>query len=340
MDKLTTVLVGCGDVASAWLGELKNFAELEITGLVDIEVSRAEKFKQHFKLEKAIASPLLSKVLKVVNADVVIDCTIPSAHPNVTLAALNHDCHVLGEKPMAESMPLAAKMVDKAKQQGKIYAVTQNYRYNKDVICFRELVNSGRLGELNTLNIDFYQGIHFGGYREQMKHVLLLDMAIHSFDLARFISGLDPISVYCQEWNPKGSWYKHGASAQAIFELQKGVVFNYRGSWCAEDVQTSWNGRWRAQCSSGGATWDGEGNINAVGVSSPEDKVKKIGSFKPDRPKPLKHAGHSGVIREFIDCLKEGSVPQTVCTDNIKSLAMVLAAIESAETGKKVKIEY
>ena len=46
------------------------------------------------------------------------------------------------------------------------------------------------------------------------------------------------------------------------------------------------------------------------------------------------------IIRDFIDHIKgEGGVPQTVCTDNIKSLVMVHAAIESAETGKKVKIE-
>ena len=50
-----------------------------------------------------------------------------------------------------------------------------------------------------------------------MPHVLLLEMAIHTFDAARLILGADPVSVYCKEWNPPGSWYKQNASAVAIF---------------------------------------------------------------------------------------------------------------------------
>ena len=46
------------------------------------------------------------------------------------------------------------------------------------------------------------------------------------------------------------------------------------------------------------------------------------------------------MIHEFIESLKSGQTPQTVCTDNIKSLAMVYAAIESAESGRKVDVRY
>ncbi len=52
----------------------------------------------------------------------------------------------------------------------------------------------------------------------------------------------------------------------------------------------------------------------------------------------LEHIGHAGVIREFLDSLKNGTKPQTDCTDNIRSIAMVLGAIESAEKGMRVEI--
>lgn len=48
--------------------------------------------------------------------------------------------------------------------------------------------------------------------------------------------------------------------------------------------------------------------------------------------------GHAGNIREFFSCIRTGRQPETVASDNIKSLAMVLGAIESAETGKPVAI--
>ena len=43
-------------------------------------------------------------------------------------------------------------------------------------------------------------------------------------------------------------------------------------------------------------------------------------------------------IRDFVDCVREGRTPETICTDNIKSLAMVFSAIESAEKGRTVEV--
>jgi predicted dehydrogenase len=51
-----------------------------------------------------------------------------------------------------------------------------------------------------------------------------------------------------------------------------------------------------------------------------------------------KIGGHDGLMREFVDCLATGKTPETICSDNIKSLAMVFAAIESAETGQRVEV--
>ena len=48
--------------------------------------------------------------------------------------------------------------------------------------------------------------------------------------------------------------------------------------------------------------------------------------------------GHVGLIDEFISCVRRGRVPETICTDNIKSLAMVFAAIESAKKGRLVAV--
>ena len=47
---------------------------------------------------------------------------------------------------------------------------------------------------------------------------------------------------------------------------------------------------------------------------------------------------HASLIREFVHSVKMGSAPETICTDNIKSLAMTLGTVESAELGKRVKV--
>jgi len=50
-------------------------------------------------------------------------------------------------------------------------------------------------------------------------------------------------------------------------------------------------------------------------------------------------AGHEGVLDEFLSALRTGKAPQTECHDNLKSMAMCFAAIESARTRKRVKIK-
>lgn len=89
-----------------------------------------------------------------------------------------------------------------------------------------------------TLDADFYLVAHFDGFRTEMDHVLLLDMAIHTFDQARYISGQDAEHDYAADWNPSGAWYRHGANAVAFFKMTDGVRFSYRGSWCAEGLNT------------------------------------------------------------------------------------------------------
>jgi len=51
-----------------------------------------------------------------------------------------------------------------------------------------------------------------------------------------------------------------------------------------------------------------------------------------------KHGGHAAQIADFVRCLRSGETPETVCTDNLWSLAMVFGAIESATTGRTVPV--
>ena len=267
----------------------------------------------------------------------VFDCTPPEIHKIVAQKAFENGCHLLGEKPISTDIASAKKMVEQANNAGVTYAVIQNRRYDKNIITCRDTIKSGCIGKITTVNADFYIGAHFGGFRDQMANVLLADMAIHTFDQARFLADCDPVSVYCHQWNPEGSWYKGDASAIAIFEMTGGVVFTYRGSWCSEGMNTTWESDWRIIGTEGSILWDGAENLRGEKADGNEGFTypqKTLEIQKAD----IAHAGHGGVIREFIDCIKSGQKPQTICDDNIKSFAMVEAAIKSGQTGKKILI--
>ncbi len=331
---IRAILTGAGSIAGAWLKPLAARNDVEIVAVADPVETNAKQRIAEFELKSAYY-PTLAEALAKEHADAVFDCSIPGAHCANALAALAAGCHVLSEKPLAETVADAQKIVAASFKAKKIHAVIQNRRYLNEIISYRDAVRHN-IGDLTTLNADFYLGAHFGGFRDRMRHVLLLDMAIHSFDQARFLSGCDPVSVFCKEWNPKGSWYRHDASAIAIFTMTDNVIFTYRGSWCAEGCNTSWECDWRAVGTGGSVLWRGT-EIAGETVKATGNFLSEMTPFTGKTPE-LKDTGHAGCIAEFISCLQTGKTPQTVCTDNIKSLAMVEAAIESAAAGREITI--
>ncbi|MBN1933249.1 MAG: Gfo/Idh/MocA family oxidoreductase [Anaerolineae bacterium] len=337
---LRALLVGCGGISRAWLDAIKAMPDVDMVAFVDLIEAAARSRATEYGYTNAYTGVDLAVALDAAKPDVVFNCTVPEAHAETTITALERGCHVLCEKPLADSMDNARQMIAAAHKAGRIFAVIQNRRYDPNIRRLRKFLDSGVLGRITTVNCDFYIGAHFGGFRDHMPHVLLLDMAIHTFDAARLITGGDPRTVYCHEWNPPGSWYDHDASAVTIFEMSDRVIYTYRGSWCSEGLNTTWECDWRIVGEQGSVTWDGAQGFKAeVIVEGGAFRSKMQPIDLPEWDYPDMPRGHAGVIAEFVRAVQTGGSPETVCTDNVKSLAMVFGAIESAEQGQKIKIE-
>ncbi len=337
MTPYRALLVGAGGMGRAWAKNLNECEDTTIAGWIDIRPGAAAQAADELGIAVPYTGEEVERALAELRPDFLVDVTIPEAHHAVTLASLAAGVPVLGEKPMAATLQQAREMVAASERAGTLYMVSQSRRYDARLHAFRRL-SEQRLGPLGILNADFFIGAHFGGFRDEMANVLLLDMAIHTFDAARYLLGdADPVAVYCEEFNPPWSWYRGGASANALFEMAGGARFTYRGSWCSEGRHTSWEAEWRAVGPNGTATWDGHANILAEvvtargGFHSATEPV--AGSIEEGV-----HAGIAGSLRDFLNALRTGATPMGECHDNIKSLAMVFAAIESATTGQRVAI--
>ncbi len=129
-DNMRVVLAGCGGISGAWLEAAAKMDDLEVVGLVDLDENAARKNAGEYGLPEAFVGTDIEEALNQARPDIVFDCTVPEAHVMVTLAALGHGCHVLGEKPLADSMHNARKMVKAANDAGRIYAVMQNRRFD------------------------------------------------------------------------------------------------------------------------------------------------------------------------------------------------------------------
>jgi predicted dehydrogenase len=333
------VLVGCGAMSAAWLAAARETG-VEMAGLVDVDPAHARDRAVEFGLDAAVVGTHLDAVLAETRPDVVFDAALPASRRAIVETALRHSAHVLTEKPLAASPEDARAIVAAAQHAGRLHAVVQNRRYLAEARRIRRFLDSGAIGTPTSIHCEFFVPPHFGGFREEMDHVLLLDMAIHTFDSARFLSGADPRGVFCREWEPKGTWYRQGSAAAAIFEMTGDMLFTYVGSWCADGLRTSWESSWRIVGEKGSLTWDGYDGIRSEVRS--EGREGLFDNLQPVEVPSLdagdRIGGHLGVIQDFLAAVESGKAPETQGTDNIKSLAMVFGAIESAETGRYVEI--
>ncbi|MBS4205135.1 Gfo/Idh/MocA family protein [Lederbergia citrea] len=336
MAEFKVVVAGCGGMSHSWIEYALTRKDAEIVALVDLYEETAKKTAEKYELDCHTYTDIKTAI-KETGANLVFDVTVPGSHKEITVTALSLGCNVFGEKPMGESTVDATEMLKAAKESGKSYSVMQNRRYNKQIRAFRDLIQSGQIGAQGLISADFFLGPHFGGFREEMASPLILDMAIHTFDQARFISNANPVSVYCHEFNQAGSWYKGNASAICIFEMDNGAVFNYRGSWSAEGAPTSWESAWRVTGSKGTAIWDGTNAPYAEIVKHTAETpfLNDFQKIEADLTWDGKD-GHFGCLDEMFAALIEGRKAETDCTDNTHSVSMVYKAIESAQTGKKV----
>jgi predicted dehydrogenase len=337
MSQERVIVVGAGGISGAWFPNIVK-EKLNVVAVVDLNIDNARRQIEKYQLAGAAAEADLDSALQKHRADFLIDLTIPEAHSGVTCKALAAGLHVIGEKPMAATMDQARDMVRASESSGKMFMVSQSRRWDANHSTLARVLRNNGIGRLTTVNCDFFIGAHFGGFRDEMASPLILDMAIHHFDQVRLFTGLDGVSVYCEEWNPAGSWYKGDVSAVCIFELTGGVRFVYRGSWCAEGCHTSWDGDWRFIGTGGTINYVGN-KLNGQRVAGTE----KSGLFLPLAPIPIEldvvdKTGMHGGLDEMLRFIRTGKTPQTECHDNIKSLAMVHAAIESSRSGKRVKI--
>jgi predicted dehydrogenase len=338
MQPLRGILVGAGGMGRTWAKNLAEYDQVNTVGWIDIRPGAASQAAQDLGLEIGHTGEDLEQALADLKPDFLVDVTIPEAHHDVTLMALARGIPVIGEKPMADTLARAQAMVAASERHNTLYMVSQSRRYDARIHAFRALI-AAQVGQLGMLKSDFYIGAHFGGFRDEMAHVLLLDMAIHTLDAARYLSGSDPVAVYCEEYNPPWSWYAGAACATALFEMTNGLRYTYAGSWCAEGRHTSWEAEWRAVGAKGSATWDGRAPAIADTVMKPGGFHSEMATQHAEEAEGVA-AGIAGSIRDFVHAVRTGSTPMGECHDNIKSLAMVFAAIESADTGKRVQVRW
>ena len=333
--KFEIIMAGCGAISRQWLDYMTTRDDVHIAAIVETNPGRAEEARKKYGLDCGIYGTL-DEAMGSVKANLVADLTYVTVHRDIVTKALRAGYDVLGEKPMADSLESVRDIMRAVNETGHRYTVMQNRRYIAQVQEIRKIVDSGIMGESVMTNGEIFVAADMGSIRNQLEFPQLQDNNIHIFDQARYMSHANPVSVQYYSFNPKGSKYTGDAAGIAVFEMDNGSVFSFRGYNGAEGMHTSWDHVWRICCERGSVVWDGFGEAKA-------QYTDKVGTYiyhdltipAPENPKDQ----HALALEDMLNSLSEGRPLLTDCRDNIHSIAMVLAAVKSIHENRKVGIE-
>ena len=328
------ILVGLGGRARSWNGVCNKNADVELSAYVELDDARREAVVRDWNLPPDRVFKTLREAAEAADANFVCDVTPPAAHEAVALEAFQLGLHVIGEKPMSDSFDAALRMAAAAEESGRTHMVAQNYRFGAVPRTARRLLDEGVIGKPKHAAVGFYRAwaSRPGSHYTTMPFPLITDMGIHHFDMMRYVLNREPVAVYAQTWNPDWGWHAGDAGHTAVFHFEGGLTATHCALGSSVGKQSPWNGDWRIEGPNGSLTWEEDALFHTASRPAKEPGRRSMPLDKP----PLQ--GQDALLAEFVSAVAEKREPECSSRDNIQSLAMVFAGIQSSQEGRTVEI--
>lgn len=336
--KHRVLLLGLGFWGSRWLELILNTERSELAGVA----GSAEELKQacsRYDLDPAITFTDFREAIAKTDAEIAVVVLPGVLHLEADRLALEKGMNIITEKPLAMNQEQADELIRlKAAYPKQQFMTSQNYRWRPHNQAIRNAIQSGMIGKVESILLEFRQQEDLQGYRAGLEMPLLQDVSIHHFDLIRFFTGADCIDVSCQVWRPSWSLFQGKPNTDGILHMEQDITVVYNGSWAARGRETSWDGNFVITGNKGCIVLENDNRVYFY-EHQKEDSVV-IGTKKQERVEiqqpDMKYTEMEYGFHMFMDALEKGDRPETALEDNYKSFRMVMAAQESAETGRTV----
>ena len=328
---LRVAVIGMGPIGNRHADMYKDDPLAQLVGVCDILPERAQAASARLGVPCFLDAQDMLDRLK---PDLVSVCTAGvengGDHYRPVMQALEFGCHVLGEKPISNSIPLAEEMVAKARQKGVCLATNMNHRFNPAHRLARKWVDEGRLGHLLFCNMSMW----IKNPTESAPFFQIQALHPHTVDIMRYFCG-DIREVHCFATVAPGRtlW----STATFNMRFASGAVGTLTGSY---DIE---RGHPMERCEVAGTG----------GRFLIEDMFQQVTFFpagsleKTVYTNPI-FGGMYGFeatfkdrIHSFLEQVSAGVDPEQIDgkgADGLAAQKVLAAAIESIKTGQVVKV--
>ena len=342
------IQIGLGEMGRNWceVALPPNIEEglIEVVAAVDINPATLSVAQESLGLHASQCYTDLQKAMAEHEADFCTIVVPPAHHEAVVDAALAHDLHILSEKPIADTLAASVRIADKVKRAGVKMGVTMSHRFDQDKTSLREELRSGRYGALDYLvchlTCDLRQRGSWGDFRHEIPHPLMIEGAVHQLDMLADLAAAKCDTLYAQSWNPPWGEYAGDSQALVTMHFENGSRAFFEGA-CTNAVGLKY---WeqetiRAECELGTLVLNAR-RLERFPYDPSRQRVTKLeGEGEPLPLLPGRKWKNTWLIEQFVQWLDGGDKMETNIEDNLQSVALIFAAIESSRTDQPVKVQ-
>jgi predicted dehydrogenase len=371
---MKTAIVGTGGIARVHARAVRQLGG-ELVAICGRSLDSARAFGLGEPYEN------LEQMLRDHRPDVLHVCTPNHLHLEHVLAAFRHGAHAICEKPLAASGDEAARLVEAAERAKRIGAVNYNYRGYPLIEILRDRVGRGEFGALRRIGGAYLCDDTFGADRYLWHFTpgsvgpayALMDLGVHWFDLAEYVSGLKIVEITAQfsTHQPRRIWSGRAGEGPrpAGVELDVGrVAIDHTLDEQADLLVRFGNGAAGAVTISGvsvghpnglslsfdgaeaGFDWEQEAPnyYRERRVDGAIVRQRRAESLPADRGSMSmlpagQPEGYLDAFRNVIDqawsAMRGGTAPFPSFADGLRGVALVEAAVASARDGRGVAVK-
>ena len=340
MSQLRVGVIGCGSISRRrHLPEYALLANVDIVAVCDIVEERAQEMASEYN---ATAYTDYKELLKDESIDAISVCLPNYLHAPVSIDALNAGKHVLCEKPMATSREEAEAMIEAAKQNGKKLMIAHNQRFVASHVKAKAILESGELGKVYTFRTTFghpgpeswsIDGAGSWFFDKERAFIGALgDLGVHKSDLMRYLLGEIVEVGALVETNAKENTDVDD-NAVTVLKTENGAIGTLTASWSyvrSDDNATV------IYCEKGVLRLEDDPNYSLIVEYKNGETVK----YELDKIQTNDAGGQttSHVIENFVDCIVNDTEPPISGEEGMKSLDVILAALESNKTKQFIQL--
>jgi 1,5-anhydro-D-fructose reductase (1,5-anhydro-D-mannitol-forming) len=331
LDTIRWGIIGATTIAKEWMIDAIREAGGQVASVMSSDQARGETYAKTNGIAHSTTS--LAELLGG-DIDAVYIATTNEKHKPQTLAAAKAGKHVLCEKPLALTLEDAREMVAACRKAGVVMGTNHHLRNAATHRAMRDAVMSGRVGKPLFARVfhAVYLPPHLQGWRIKDKEAgsgVVMDITVHDADTLRFVLNAEPVAVTAmvQEGGMGAGGIEDGA--MGVVRFDNGVLAQFHDAFTTRYATTGFE------------VHGSEGSLVATNCMTQRPvgdvllRTAKGEEMLTLNPENL----YTRSVRAFQSAIRGEGSPSASGEDGVRSMAVGLAVLEAAKSGRETKVE-